>query len=329
MVNNRHIRNIYYLCPDDNNPSGGILKIYDHVAILNAQGYSAFVLHNQPGFNISWFQHQTPMAYPVLSSYNQFYHFLRNLLPSLLRPKLYTKSWYKGLQLQTGNQDLLPPISEEDVLVIPEMMTPFFDITHCNLPFVVFTQGAYLTFNSLKMPIHRFKADPKLLFNLYRAKNLLGVMTVSEDNTNYLKLVYPHLPTYRIRIAIPKSIFSYNGNKQRWISYMPRKLDSDIRQVIYILQERNCLKNWEFYPIDKLPREETAKILKESALFSKFLLSRRIFTSSCRGYGQWLRRDRLFRPGRKRIFFPYSASLYRTWKYNRICARSRKNSLRL
>jgi hypothetical protein len=266
----KKIRHIYYLCPDDDTHIGGILKIYNHVEILSDKGYSAFVLHNKPGFRCSWFKNYAPIAYPLLKPCDNLHQILRNISPVLFRQKYYLQSWQKGLQLISHNHAKLPPISEEDVLVIPEMMTPFFDITQGNLPFVIFTQGAYLTFNSLKMPRHRFKAQPNPDFKFYQAKNLLGVMTVSKDNTNYLKLVYPHLPTYRIRIAIPKSIFSYNGNKKRLISYMPRKLESDVRQVIYILQARDRLKNWEFYPIDKLPREETAKILNESALFLSF-----------------------------------------------------------
>lgn len=50
---------IHYLCPDDDKPSGGIRVIYRHVDLLNAAGRSAAVLHERPGFRVTWFGNDT------------------------------------------------------------------------------------------------------------------------------------------------------------------------------------------------------------------------------------------------------------------------------
>jgi hypothetical protein len=50
------------LCPDLTEPAGGIRKIYRHVDLLNANGISALVVHDQPGFTCRWFDHQTPVT---------------------------------------------------------------------------------------------------------------------------------------------------------------------------------------------------------------------------------------------------------------------------
>jgi hypothetical protein len=50
---------IYYLCPDDDRPSGGIRVIYRHVDLLNAAGLDAVVLHQRPGFRVTWFGNDT------------------------------------------------------------------------------------------------------------------------------------------------------------------------------------------------------------------------------------------------------------------------------
>lgn len=50
---------IYFLTPDTDIPSGGVLVIYRHVDLLNSAGIRAFVLHQQRGFRCTWFAHDT------------------------------------------------------------------------------------------------------------------------------------------------------------------------------------------------------------------------------------------------------------------------------
>ena len=55
--------NIYYICPDLPNPSGGVKRIYQHVEILRSEGYPAYILHFKAGFKISWFTNDVPVRY--------------------------------------------------------------------------------------------------------------------------------------------------------------------------------------------------------------------------------------------------------------------------
>ncbi|HYJ22161.1 MAG TPA: glycosyltransferase [Solirubrobacterales bacterium] len=50
---------VYYLCPDYQEPSGGIRVIYRHVDILEQAGIPAAVLHHRTGFAARWFEHST------------------------------------------------------------------------------------------------------------------------------------------------------------------------------------------------------------------------------------------------------------------------------
>lgn len=50
---------IYFMCPDLDEPRGGVRVIYRHVDVLNAAGFDAAVVHYQPGFQIRWFSHRT------------------------------------------------------------------------------------------------------------------------------------------------------------------------------------------------------------------------------------------------------------------------------
>jgi GT2 family glycosyltransferase/Flp pilus assembly protein TadD/glycosyltransferase involved in cell wall biosynthesis len=54
---------VFYFCPDDDTPSGGIRVIYRHVDVLNEAGVPAAVLHATPGFRCTWFEHSTRIAY--------------------------------------------------------------------------------------------------------------------------------------------------------------------------------------------------------------------------------------------------------------------------
>ena len=49
----------YFLCHENDRPVGGDRKIYRFVDILNAAGRSAVVVHNRPGFRLTWFENQT------------------------------------------------------------------------------------------------------------------------------------------------------------------------------------------------------------------------------------------------------------------------------
>jgi|SRR5712664_227192 len=52
---------IYYLAGDASKASGGEKHTYDHVDILNAAGFEAYVLHSRPGYRHTWFDNNTPV----------------------------------------------------------------------------------------------------------------------------------------------------------------------------------------------------------------------------------------------------------------------------
>lgn len=262
------IRHIYYLCPDNNTPSGGVHKIYDHVEILNAMGYSAFVLHDTFGFRCDWFKNTVPCVYPILSFFETCKKNIDQTKKRLLRrPQNGCMTWKKGMRLETQDKTPLPPVSEADIIVIPEYVAQEYNSQKMELPFVIFNQNSYLSFNNLSLPQNGFKEAYEHHLSIYKSKNLLGVMTVSEDNTNYLKFVYPQVTFIRMRNAINPSVFYFGQHKKNRIVFMPRKMPLDALQVINILKERNILNNWEFYAIDNVTESQVSEILRESAIF--------------------------------------------------------------
>ena len=54
---------ILYITHDSHAPSGGVKTIYSHVSHLVKNGYPAFVVHNQAGFKLPWFECNVPILY--------------------------------------------------------------------------------------------------------------------------------------------------------------------------------------------------------------------------------------------------------------------------
>ena len=57
------MNNLFFLCPDDNNPIGGIKVLYRHVDILNRSRFQAAIVHERKGFRCTWFENQTRVQY--------------------------------------------------------------------------------------------------------------------------------------------------------------------------------------------------------------------------------------------------------------------------
>lgn len=242
-------RNIYYLCPNTKMMFGGVKKIYEHVDILNKLGFSAYILHSEFGMRCDWFENRTPIAYA---------------------DAIYEAPIVLG---ENGESRLLPPISEEDIVVIPET------VAHQVAPhtlklgqyFVIFNQNAYLTFHELSLAKTPFLASKEDRISPYCSKNLLGTIVVSQDIVDYLHYTFPELESiYRVNITIDFNKFSYQENKKKLIAFMPRKRKTHSLQVINILRQRNKLKDWIFIPIQDMTEIQVAETLKESAIFLSF-----------------------------------------------------------
>jgi hypothetical protein len=50
---------ILVLCPDNDEPSGGVRKLCRHVDVLNRHGWEALIVHRKRDFHCSWFENST------------------------------------------------------------------------------------------------------------------------------------------------------------------------------------------------------------------------------------------------------------------------------
>jgi hypothetical protein len=243
-------RTIYCLCPDSNSPCGGVRKIYNFVDLLREMGFEAFVLHAEWGFKCDWFLSDTPIIY-MTSPYGSLCGFNEG-----------------------GEPFSLPHMSEEDLLIIPEIfvLQVVPNLAKWNVKGIIFNQNAFQTFSHTAFPTVPFSAgyDREGILQLYLNERILGVFVVSEHSKAYLDALNLNLSVYSIHNSINKSLFFYQSDKKKQIAYMPRKSFEDCLHIIILLKARGLLSEWSFYPIEGVSEVKVSQILRESALFLSF-----------------------------------------------------------
>jgi glycosyltransferase involved in cell wall biosynthesis len=249
---NSHVA-IYYLCPDQILPTGGVKVIYRHVAILRAHGYDAYVMHGRPGFRPTWFASDVPVVYWTRTPR------LATGINVRVRRRLPATRWQALPSDVHRRRRSATTFSSADVIVVPEIYADLIPTVAPGVPKVVFCQNAYGTFTS-----------PGPSVSLDGGSGVRGVFVVSRYSENLMTYAIPSVPTFRLRVSAPPSVFRFTSDKARQVAFMPRKNPADARSVMSILASRKVLSEVDFRPIDNVSEAETGRIMRESLLFLSF-----------------------------------------------------------
>jgi hypothetical protein len=241
---------VYYWCPDDDRPYGGVRAIYRHVDILNANGVPAFVLHERSPFRCSWFANNTPVAYRALG-------------PRLPMPATAARTLRRARRTIGLEPEATIRLGSEDVLAVPETMA-FSEMEFASgVPKVIFNQGAYVTFRNWPPEID-FEHSP------YGSPDVLAVLTTSVDGQRYLRVAFPELRVLRARYSVDPTLFHGESEKESLVAFMPRKNRDSSKQVLLQLDLRGALAGWEVVAIDRMSETEVAEVLNRSSVFLSF-----------------------------------------------------------
>jgi hypothetical protein len=149
---------IYVLCPDDNNPWGGIRKLYRHVDVLHAHGWPATILHKQPGFRCTWFANQTPVAYvgQAVVGHSDFV-----AVPEVYGPNI--TAMFPGVRKVIFNQNCYLTFQGFS-LDLPEARMPYDHVDVVAALVVSQDSQEYLRYVFPKLQVHRlrYSIDPEL-----------------------------------------------------------------------------------------------------------------------------------------------------------------------
>jgi glycosyltransferase involved in cell wall biosynthesis len=165
--------------------------------------------------------------------------------------------WFENDTAIADPRDTWPP-RPQDVLLCAEQVSWQMVKKTPGIAKVIFNQGAYLTF---KGKTDEFNVLP------YTHEDFLATIVVSEDSRQYLNYAFPGHPVFRIHNSIDPRHFFYEPNKKPKISFMPRKNDSDVTQVLLLLMCRAKLEGFELKPIQHMNESQVGVELRESVIF--------------------------------------------------------------
>jgi len=243
---------IFLLCPDSQQPIGGIKIIYQQVDILNKLGYQAFVLHTIKGFRCQWFENKTAIAYfndTTLDAEDVLW-VPENAFEGLFKKLGAGERWFRKATKRYKYKHTI------------------IDLWNLPCRMWVFNQGAYITFDV-------FPADTSLqtIRNAYSKTEL--VICASDNAQQYLRLLFPDLPVKRLHFALNnEGIFKFISlsNKKKRIAYMPSKNPAHIKLIKPLLEAIPAIKSgeWSLVPLANISQIEMAKQLSEAAMFLSF-----------------------------------------------------------
>lgn len=242
---------IYIVCPEAKNPNGGVKQLYKLCEILNNNNFDASIIHENKGFKLNWFNNNVKFTY-----FPYLFHKLKTITqPKRKKTKHRIKSFFKELFMDKS----LPNLN--DIIIYPEIYGPNINLI-TNNKFIIYNQNCYYTFN-----LYPFLKQLKT--HSYSNSNFLGILTVSTNCVEYLKLAFPEKKIEPICLGL-NPLFSFENDKEKIIAFMPRKLKEDFNQIYHILSNNPHLKDWKWQPIDNCTEEEVAKVLQKSAIFLSF-----------------------------------------------------------
>lgn len=156
-------------------------------------------------------------------------------------------------------------LGPDDILVVPEWYGPGLHLIPTGPRVVVFNQRAYDTFDYVPY------ADTASGAPYRNTRGLIALLTVSQDNVDFLRYAFPDVPAQLTRNVIDPAVFHPGeGRRARRIAFTTNRRPAEREQLLHILRSRGALIGWDLVPIVGRSERETAEIMRGSALFLSF-----------------------------------------------------------
>jgi hypothetical protein len=229
----------YFFLPDFEKESGGMKLAYDHVKAMNENGFNAKVLHQKEGYFPKWLE-----AYYDLNEDGTFKDI----------PIVYSE----------GDEPLA--IGMEDFFFIPEGFPQVMEnLAKQNAPCkkIIFCQNWYYVLNSL---------PPGVFWDSY---GITDVMSVSNSQSEYLKLIMPFLKIKNVIGNIDSEVFSppeTMTDKKLVVSFIPSR-DNGVKSYNVIKTFYAIFPHFRFIRFAELKgmsKDDYVKALRESAFYAHF-----------------------------------------------------------
>jgi hypothetical protein len=150
-------------------------------------------------------------------------------------------------------------VAGKDIVILPESL--IFDLwrkfKNIGVDYAVFVQNGYLINRNIRIDdIGACYASAK------------SIICISEDAMRCIRLFFPEVSNKLVRViySVDQTLFSPSKNKEKIITYMPRKQKSHSDLLIPMLFKK-LPKGWKIVPIDGMTETQVAAVLSKSKIF--------------------------------------------------------------
>jgi len=152
-----------------------------------------------------------------------------------------------------------------DILVVPEWYGPGLATMPAGPRVVIFNQRAYDTFDHI--PYEQTAPGAPYV----GLPGLTALLAVSDDNVDLLRYAFPTIPVRLTRNVVDAEVFAPGRwPRDRRIAYLGHRRASERDQLLHILRSRDTLRDWEVTLIAGRTEQQTAEIMRRSAIFLSF-----------------------------------------------------------
>ena len=241
-----------FLCPDGRGASGGIAVLYDMVAELRNQGYDAVVLHGHRSARYPDGRSDVPIFtnYAIRREVVKR-RGLRYRIGDLMNRLLDSS--------RGGTQVLHPEIS--DVIVVPEFLLAEALAAFPRNPKVLISQNPFSHLRSHARALRQnINSAQGLIYSVGIADICLGIFDLLENQ-----------PVGYVPVTMWPERFPYQQEKEKLITFMPRKRREEASVIEAALRSRSKLRGYRLESIDGVPHAEVAKLMAKSRIFISLL----------------------------------------------------------
>lgn len=228
----------YFFLPDFDKESGGMKSTYDHIRIMNQNGFKAVAIHQKEGFKPKWLEDYYPMN---------------------------EDGTFDGIPivyLDSGNL----PVSIEDFFFIPEGFPNIMEnLAKQNAPCkkIVFCQNWYYILNAL---------PPGVFWYHYGINDCLSG---SKTQTDYIKMIMPQVTCKNVYSPVTSDTFyppTKMTDKKMQVAFIPSRdgglKSSNVIKTFYAMFPH--FRFIQFAEVRGLPKDDYAKLMRESAFYVHF-----------------------------------------------------------
>ena len=240
-----------FLCPDITSASGGVAVIHDIVSLLNQSGWNAALVHNGPNAGYPDYPLQIPRFYTRKIWNAQWKH-----SSNKERIKMV------AARMKRGSKKLLPlKLRPTDIIVTPEFQLAEAIEAFPENPIIVLVQNPFGLMMSLQSAYSR-GINPRDAVVYW-----LGMSEVCRTHMDVLGLS----PNRFFTVSMKPLEFPFRQQKQRLITYMPRKRPWEAAIIAEALTRRGNVGGYRVEALDNMTRHDVASRLQDSLIFISLL----------------------------------------------------------